>query len=197
MKKLAAMLCLSAMTTGAFAQGLINFNNSPTTLLSANIGGNVATLSGPSGTYLFGLLTSAAATGPFTFASVYGTNLVNASGGRFTGGNGVAVNGWAPGVTMFYEIAGWASAGGNTTFNAAWVQANGKPATSGLPSLFGVSAIASGAAGGGPNALPPLPLFGGASGLTSGFTLVGVPEPTSMALAGLGAAALLIFRRRK
>jgi hypothetical protein len=197
MKKLAAMLCLSAMTTGAFAQGLINFNNSPTTLLSANIGGNVATLSGASGTYLFGLLTSAAATGPFTFASVYGTNLVNTSGGRFTGGNGVAVTGWAPGVTMFYEIAGWASAGGNTTFKPAWVNANGTAASSGLPSLFGVSAIASGAAGGGPNALPPLPLFGGASGLTSGFTLVGVPEPTSMALAGLGAAALLIFRRRK
>ena len=197
MKKLAAMLCLSAMTTGAFAQGLINFNNSPTTLISANIGGNVATLTGASGTYLFGLLTSAQAAGPFTFASVYGTNLVNTSGGRFTGGNGVAVTGWAPGATMFYEIAAWASAGG-TTFNPAWVQANGSPATSGLPSLFGVSAIASGSAGGGPNALPPLPLFGGASGLTSGFTLTGVvPEPTSMALAGLGAAALLIFRRRK
>jgi len=27
--------------------------------------------------------------------------------------------------------------------------------------------------------------------------VIAVPEPTSMALAGLGAAALLIFRRRK
>jgi len=191
------MLCLSAMTTGAFAQGLINFNNSPTTLISAKIGGNVATLSGASGTYLFGLLTSAAQTGPFTFASVYGTNLVNTSGGRFTGGNGVAVTGWAPGATMFYEIAAWDVATGGASFKSAWVNANGTAASSGLPSLFGLSAIASGAAGGGPNALPPLPLFGGASGLTSGFTLQGVPEPTSMALAGLGAAALLIFRRRK
>jgi len=197
MKKLAAMLCLSAMTTGAFAQGLVNFNNSASTLISAQIGTTVATLSGPSGTYLFGLLTSASATGPFTFAGVYGTNLVNTTGGRFTGGNGVAVTGWQPGATLFYEIAGWASANGAGTFNAAWVQANGKPATSGLPSLFGVSAIASGVAGGGAQSLPPLPLFGGASGLTQGFTLVGVPEPTSMALAGLGAAALLIFRRRK
>jgi len=196
MKKLAAMLCLSAMTTGAFAQGLINFNNSSTTLISANIGGNVATLSGASGSYLFGLLTSASATGPFTFASVYGTNLVNTTGGRFTGGNGVPVNGWAPGATMFYEIASWSTAGGVVTFNSAWVKADGTVGTS-LPSLFGVSAIGSGVAGGGANSLPPLPLFGGVSGLTQGFTLQGVPEPTSMALAGLGAAALLIFRRRK
>jgi hypothetical protein len=197
MKKLAAMLCLSAMTTGAFAQGLINFANSPTTLISANIGGNVATLSGPSGTYLFGLLTSAAQGGPFTFAGVYGTNLVNSTGGRLSGGNGVAVNGWAPGATMFYELAGWSSAGGATTFNAAWVKSDGTAAASGLPSLFGVSPIGSGVAGGGAQSLPTLQLFGGASGIQSGFTLTGVPEPTSMALAGLGAAALLIFRRRK
>lgn len=31
----------------------------------------------------------------------------------------------------------------------------------------------------------------------SGFVLTAVPEPTTLALAGLGAAALLIFRRRK
>jgi len=113
MKKLAAMLCMSVMTTGAFAQGLINFANSPTTLVSTTIAGQTATMSGSAGTYLFGLLTSTAAAGPFTFAGVYGTNLVNSTGGRLSGGNGVAVNGWAPGATMFYELAGWSSAGGN------------------------------------------------------------------------------------
>ncbi len=42
-------------------------------------------------------------------------------------------------------------------------------------------------------------LFGGTLGLQSGFkmTLIPVPEPSSFALAGLGAAAMLIFRRRK
>jgi len=98
---------------------------------------------------------------------------------------------------MFYELAGWSSAGGATTFNAAWVKSDGTAAASGLPSLFGVSPIGSGVAGGGAQSLPTLQLFGGASGIQSGFTLTGVPEPTSMALAGLGAAALLIFRRRK
>ncbi|TAL01254.1 MAG: PEP-CTERM sorting domain-containing protein, partial [Verrucomicrobia bacterium] len=34
--------------------------------------------------------------------------------------------------------------------------------------------------------------------LTAGFSMyTAVPEPTSFALAGMGAAALLIFRRRK
>jgi hypothetical protein len=62
----------------------------------------------------------------------------------------------------------------------------------------GVSAIGTGAAGGtgaSGNAFPPFPLFGG-TGITQGFTL-GIPEPSSIALAGLGAATLLLFRRRK
>jgi hypothetical protein len=190
MKKLAAVLCLSALTTGAFAQGLINFANSPATLVSANIGGNVAAINGTAGSYYFGLLTSATGTaGSFSFAGVYGTNINNASGGRFSGGNGVQVPNWAPGATMFYEIAGWSGSLG-ATFNPSWLTT---PPSSGV---FGISASASGVAGGGPNSLPPLVPFGG-TGIPSGFTLQPTPEPTSMALAGLGAAALLIFRRRK
>jgi len=190
MKKLAAVLCLSALTTGAFAQGLINFANSPATLVSADIGGNVAAINGTAGSYYFGLLTSATGTaGSFSFAGVYGTNLVNASGGRFSGGNGVVIPNWAPGATMFYEVAGWSGTLGHD-FNPSWLTA--APTTG----LFGISASASGVAGGGPNSLPPLVPFGG-TGIPSGFTVVATPEPTSMALAGLGAAALLIFRRRK
>jgi hypothetical protein len=193
MKKLAAMLCLSVMATGAFAQGLVNFANNPQTLVSANINGNLANISGPSGSYYFALLTATAPTGPFTFTGLLGTNLVNATGGRFSGGNGVAVPNWAPGTTLNYEIAGWDASLGST-FNPAWLTT--APSTG----LFGISAVGSGVAGGGAQSLPTLQLFGG-TGITSGFSLTGtgpiVPEPSSMALAGLGAAALLIFRRRK
>jgi len=189
MKKLAAILCLSALTTGAFAQGVVNFANSASTLVTATINGSTASIAGSAtATYYFALLTGNTATGPFTFSGNYATNSVAA--GRFVE-NGVTVNGWAAGTTKFYEIAGWSS-----SLGASWTPGWQVQPPAGL---FGISAIGSGTAGGtdaNGNAIPPLPLFGG-SGITSGFNLTSVPEPTSMALAGLGAAALLIFRRRK
>jgi hypothetical protein len=46
-------------------------------------------------------------------------------------------------------------------------------------------------------AAPVNPTFGTAGPTTPGFTLVPIPEPSTFALCGLGAAALLLFRRRK
>jgi len=42
----------------------------------------------------------------------------------------------------------------------------------------------------------PTPVFGNGAGQIGSFTMT-VPEPTTIALGGLGAAALLLFRRRK
>jgi hypothetical protein len=193
MKKLAAILCLSALTTGAFAQGLVTMGNGPTTQISASTGASgasVALASGNAGTYYFGLLTQAAAGGPYAFANVYGTN--SAGAGRIAGYT-TSVAGWAAGQTLNYEVAGWSASLG-TTWSAGWLTGN----FGGKSGYFTVSSPAAGTAGGGsPVPAPAWNLFGG-SGLT-GFNLApaGVPEPTSMALAGLGAAALLIFRRRK
>lgn len=180
------------MATGAFAQGIVNLANTAATLVSAKINGNVASISGAAGSYYFGLLIAAPGTvdpTAFTFTGVMATNS-GAAAGRFIL-NGVAVTGWGGGVSKSYEIAGWSSSLG-VTFQSSWL-------TSAPAGLFGLSSIATAAAGGtdaNGNPLPPQPLFG-ASGISSGFLLQSVPEPTSMALAGLGAAALLIFRRRK
>jgi hypothetical protein len=199
MKKLAAMLCLSAVATGAFAQGIINFGNSATTLISQNVGGNISTISGAAGSFYFGLLVAAPGTTvptAFTFTGNYSTNSGVAAGRFVLNAAQVPAASWGPGVSKAYEIAGWSSSLG-ATFQPAWLTQ--WAAKTGPAGLFGVSAIGTGAAGGTDatgNSIPPYSLFGG-TGLTQGFTLTNVPEPSSLALAGLGAAALLIFRRRK
>jgi len=202
MKKLAVILCLSALATGAFAQGLVNFLNSGSTLISV---GGAAIPVGQPGAYYFALLSAPRDSTDahiFTSVNVGGTNQ-NVLG-RINGGTGRVATGWAAGETRSFLIVGWSAAGNGTTWNPDWllpgnVVIPGMGSFQGTPTgWFGVSGIApAGVAGGGPQALPNLNVFGGAQGLQAGFNLVPVPEPTSMALAGLGAAALLIFRRRK
>ena len=197
MKKLAAILCLSALTTGAFAQGLVNFLNNNSTLTSATINGNTAAAGGAVGSWYYGLLIGASTTSTanFTFTGVYATNLATA--GRFFGGTSVPVPGWGLGVVTNYAVAIWSQSLG-ATFKTSWLTGSGFTGTGSLN--FGVSSIATAASGGaGSPASPAYNLFGGTTGIQNGFTAnaVGVPEPSSMALAGLGAAALLIFRRRK
>lgn len=175
--------------TGVFGQGLVILNNNPQTLVSVFAGG--PPISGPTGSFFFGLLTSATGTaGSFTFQNLYATNS-GVAVGRFIGGT-VSVPGWAAGTTKFYEIAGWGSSLG-TTFNPIWLTVTPGPS-------FGISVLGSGVAGGttaGGQSFPTLPLFGG-TGITSGFTLnTLIPEPSGMALGGLGVGALLIFRRRR
>jgi len=194
MKKLAAILCFSAVAMGAFAQGTVSFLNTASTLISyAPSSGTAVLPSGAPGTYIFGLLTGPlGSTDPasFTFTGLYGTNLTQA--GVVFGGAGRSANGWATGADQSYIIAGW-SVDNGYLWNDAWRTT--------LPGsgYFGFSTVAHGVAGGpsGGGAIPPLNLFGGAPSLTQGFVLQPVPEPATMALAGLGAAALLIFRRRK
>lgn len=189
MKKLAVILCLSALSTGAFAQGTINFFNNAATLISSKAGAGNA-INTPAGTYYFGLLTNGGS-GAFTFTGLYGTN--QAAAGRFTGGGGIAAPGWAAGSSRTFEVAGWQASLG-PVFNPVWLTTN--------PQGFGVSGTGSGAPGGVDpvtgGTVPTLNIFGGTTGIQAGFVVPSaVPEPSSMALAGLGAAALLIFRRRK
>lgn len=205
MKKLAAILCLSAIAAGAFAQGTVSFLNSSTTLASA---GTSAT-TGAAGSWYYALLTAPSTVTSvvlgdlvkpdWTFTGLQATNLATA--GRLNGGANVAtLQGWAPGDTRSYAIAGWSVSLGRTWAEVAaqitsgnYVDPNG---------FIGVSARGMAFAGGGPNSLPQATLFGTAPTAqvmipVAGLVLQPIPEPTSFALAGLGAAAMLIFRRRK
>ena len=166
------MLFESTLLHSALGQGLVAFANGPTTLISTYYYG---TLVQPPGYYHFGLLISSTASGPFTFSGVYATNTTP---GRL-GPNSYtpAVPGWSPGETMFYMVAGWSASLG-TRFDPAWLTGNFA-----RPGVFGLSAVASGVAGGGsPVPAPPFPLFGGTGLPGFAMYLVDIPEPSGLAL---------------
>ena len=142
------------------------------------------------------------------------TNALVAGGLSGSGGSGgSAVANWTAPTTSAnnsggldnYILVGWSANEGTT-----WLEVSNELATGawnyiGGPGsgLFGVSALGSGYPGGGTGSPPPAApnIFGtgiNAGGLTGGITLFGltVPEPSTIALAGLGVSALVDFRRR-
>ena len=121
-----------------------------------------------------------------TFRS--GTGLGFIAGITSTLSGSPAVSSAAPFAT--FEIVAWDNSSGNY---ATWTQAKvawlAGTIAAGHSAAFNVSAI-----GGGLNIPPNLNNMG--AGVSS-FNLYFIPEPSSFALAGLGAAALMILRRRK
>ncbi|MCX6922237.1 MAG: PEP-CTERM sorting domain-containing protein, partial [Verrucomicrobia bacterium] len=107
--------------------------------------------------------------------------------GRFQGGT-VTVTGIPAGGNIEYIMLGWT---GGTTLDLA-IASGG---------MIGQSALVTGIATGNPTSIPagtPTLMNASFGGMTLGPLVTGpVPEPSTFALAGLGAAALLIFRRRK
>ena len=165
--------------------------------MSAYVGGNVQLATGPPQSYFFALLTSPVGANTFTFTGIYGTNTGVA--GLFSGGAGVAVNGWAPGIARDFVVVGWDSGLGGVIFNPSWLFGSGSV---GETIYWGNSQMGTGVAGGVTNSgtLPTLDIFGGTSGIQQGFTIVItnlVPEPSSLSLAVSGITAALIFHRKR
>jgi len=196
MKKYLSIIAVAAMATyatSALAQGTLGFNNSSTTLVQQWTDANNSTLMSvpknagsvqmfyaPGGTaYNGSSLTGLIANNPgWTLGAITPIAPVN---GRFNGGN-ITLTGIAAGANVSYAIIGWT--GNYASFDAAL--AGG--------AMAGASATAFTMATGGVDPLVPPPSI---STTFTGLTLQPVPEPSTFALAGLGAAALLIFRRRK
>ena len=97
----------------------------------------------------------------------------------------------------YYTVLGWNASAGN------WATVSALIAGGGLPTWFGQTGVAYNYAGG--NGLSSVALFGpsgtglaGSGGLpTVGAVLMNTPEPTTLALAGLGGISMLFLRRRK
>jgi hypothetical protein len=105
------------------------------------------------------------------------------------------------GTAEYYVIVGWSSSEGTSWSTVASELANNTLVSGGW---FGVSPVAYDYSGGGPqgdtvvnvlNAPGETGLAG--AGLSAGFDLYPVPEPTTIALGVLGAASLLALRRKK
>jgi hypothetical protein len=208
MKKVVLTFGALAMAVSVFAQGTVNFNNQPGTIINTNAsasGGTIGPANGAlGGPFYYGLFIAPVGqtiggtnadlfSGPWTFTGSYATN--TATGGRLSGGStlGVPVSGWAGGTSMDYVVAGWSASIGHD-----WAQVAPIVQTGVFPGFYGHSVIGEGISGGGPLGQPVLALFGASAPAIPGFQILSsVPEPTTFALAGLGAAAMLIFRRRK
>jgi len=139
----------------------------------------------------------------------------NVAGGLFGPGalGGLAIDGLAlpSGGTYdtaghdYFMIVGWSTGLGTTWAQVSAQLAAGFALNTVAGQYFGVSMIGNTYAGGA-NGLNPQSLFG-ANNLQTlqtvptfvmyGVPVVAVPEPTTMALAGLGGLSLLLFRRRK
>lgn len=219
MKKLLGILAIGALVASAFAQGTIVFNNntglvqewtSATDSTPINVpksGGEVQLFYAPIGTALtpLGVMGSSGYTlntyngAPITtLAAFLGANpgwtsggitpmVPVGAGGQFNGST-VTLAGIAGGASAEYYIIGWV--GNSPSWDAAY--------TAGV--FAGGSSTTLTTATGNPGATPPgsaVPLENTFNGLLEGPVVVTViPEPTSFALAGLGLAALLVFRRR-
>ena len=196
MKKYLSIIAVAAMATyatSALAQGTLGFNNSSTTLVQQwtdannstlmNVpknGGSVQLFYAPGGTaYNGSSLSGLIANNPgWTLGAI---TPIAPVAGRFNGGN-ITLTGIAAGANVSYAVIGWV--GNFASFDAAL--AGG--------AMAGVNATAFTMATGGVDPLVPPPSL---STSFTGLTLQPIPEPSTFALAGLGAAALLIFRRRK
>jgi len=208
MKTLTTIVATMAVCGGAFAQGTFTMQNSAATLVQTDhtsTGGTVVSTPTADGVKLE--LLYAPETGAFASSapalltsgsSLNGTTLGGweltdstaalAAAGRFVAGTKTTGNDLTGGANAWLEIVAWN--GGAASFLTA--------ISGGTATFIGNSASWSNVSGA-PNGAPPTNpqlLVLGPSGF-NGLVLEPVPEPSTIALGGLGAAALLALRRRK
>jgi len=221
MKKLLVLGALFATASLSFGQGYVAFGNTSTTRVSTNgaaipapstgiVGLTSASTVAGNPTYYYALLVAPTSQNTidnslagWTFVG-YGTNTSIAgrmSGNNSTDSSAVQVAGFGGTSTADFAVVGWSSSVAGSDFAAAtaWWN-NGNPNKDSTLRWFGVSTVANDiplANAGGPYNSP---WGSAANGQIAGLSLqpfVVIPEPGTFALAGLGAAAILIFRRRK
>jgi len=209
MKKLATLFAMMAVGLGnALAQGQIDFHNPggatgyPMQVRDAS--GNVTTVGAPGSPLAQGSVRVGLFIGPNGSTSLSQLSLitvitnstlsVSTFYGTFNGGTSFPVPGFAPNASVSFAFAAWSISTGALTYQGAYDPAI-NPTRAGYG---GVSAIGQNYTLGGFGTPPsiPGPTFGTGPGQIQAFTLTPVPEPSTIALGILGAAALLLRRRK-
>lgn len=188
MKRLIPFLVLLAGTAGAFAQGVVNFNNNvlPPTTHIRDVDGSLALgsdFTAPA-TLVAQLYWSTDGGASFTAVTTAAARFRPAGvnpAGTWVGGNRTLPAGvGGVGNTIQLMVRAWDSAGGTLTYDQAVAQGLRRGSQS-----FAYTQLSS---------VPPAAADTWMTGFT-GFTLV--PEPSVIGLAMVGAGALFMLRRRK
>lgn len=216
MKKLLLTTCLAAAISAAYGQGTIALNNGALSKISlaqttdgTNVTAGTVAVMPTTANLEFGLFFGIGESTSLTLlTSQFGVNSSSAVGiianssDKISAMPTVGIPGTNPGETdVWMQVRAWSASFG-TDWAAAQAAFNARQ--SGV--FWGVSTLhnitGSGGTGLGATAGPGIPIWQGATGtsltLLNAFTALNfVPEPGTFTLAGLGAAAMLIFRRRK
>jgi len=205
MKKLLLTLTLVAAVVSAYGQGAVAFSNGTLSRLSTDKvgGGALAQVPLTSGLLEYGLFYGIGQSTSLTFLtsqlgvnSTTGLGIIASPSDQRTALSIVSLPGTSPAESdIWVQMAGWSASYGSdyatahNAFNAATANAFwGATAVRNINNLGNptVSGVAIWAASTSTN-LRTLPAI---------IVYTNVPEPTTLAFVGLGAAALLIFRRR-
>jgi len=195
MKKTLAILAAFGVAVGAFAQGKVTFGNGATHLVTIDTRGAYAGNEAPGsaasqigvGNAVMGSLTAqlwaGTAAGSLTLQGTFAPAGLAGFENGVLQNTSVLLTGIAAGPAFFQIVLFQTSAG-------SYIAASG-----GQGLWYGQSAVFPATAG----SFAPTPLSS-AAGWTAGPIILSanpVPEPSTIALAGLGVASLLLFRRRK
>ncbi len=213
MRKLLSIGTVALLAGAALGQGTINFQNTQSQLVTTNYLGNTGRLAVGAGKVALYYVPGATAAGTINnnvtvsgltlngFGSAAWAAAGTAVGiggappiaGTFNGGTLTTGTDVAAGAAAYIQIRAWT--GSYATWDAAVAAAATDPSV-----LLGWwnSAVVNTGGGGSPPGAPLTLAQAGFTGLAlNSIGTAPIPEPSTFALAGLGLASLLIFRRRK